>query len=98
MEAKFYEKVDEFYEIAYPFLLKHEAENNLPLAILISLNQNKSRFGEEAPLMFSLIDNKKIELLALITPPHDLIIAYTVNLDAINMLVEELYKRKEKLP
>ncbi|NVM16339.1 MAG: GNAT family N-acetyltransferase [Candidatus Lokiarchaeota archaeon] len=98
MEAKFYDNIDEFYDIAYPFLLEHEAENNLPLAILISLKKNKDLYGEEEPLLFSLTNNDKLELIALRTPLHDLLIAYTDNLEAINVLVDELFKRKEKLP
>lgn len=98
MEAKFYDNIDEFYDIAYPFLLEKEAENNLPLAILISLKKNKNHYGEEAPLLFSLINNEKPEFIALRTPPRDLIIAFTYNLEAINILVDELYKRREEFP
>jgi hypothetical protein len=98
MEAKFYENVEEFYNVAYPFLLKHEAENNLPLVILISLKKSKNYYEEEKPLLFSLINNKELELIALRTPPHDLLISYTDNLEHINALVDELFKRKEKLP
>jgi len=98
MEAKFYDSVDEFHHIAYPFLIKHEAENNLPLAILNSLKRNKEIYGVEVPLLFSLIYDEKLELIALRTPPHDLIIAYLDKLEAISILVDELYKRKEKLP
>jgi len=98
MEAKFYENVDEFYNVAYPFLLKHEAENNLPLAILISLKKNKNNYQEEKPLLFSYINNKELELIAIRTPSHALLIAYTDNLEGISVLVDELFKRKEKLP
>jgi GNAT superfamily N-acetyltransferase len=98
MEAKFYENVEEFYEISFPYLLKHEAENNLLLTILISLNQNKEQYEEEAPLLFSLKDNKNIKIIALRTPPHDLIIAYSDTFEAIDILVDELYNRKIKLP
>ena len=98
MEAKFYENVDEFYNVAYPFLLKHEAENNLPLAILISLKKNKNNYKEEIPLLFSLKDTKELVLIALRTPPHDLVIAYTDNLESISVLVEELYERNENFP
>jgi len=98
MEAKFYENVDEFYNVAYPFLIKHEAENNLPLAILISLKQKSNKYQEEKPLLFSLTNNNELELIALRQPPHDLLIAYTNNLEGINILVDELFKRKEKLP
>jgi len=98
MEAKFYEKIDEFYDIAYPFLMRYEAENNLPLKFLISLNQNKEQYGEEAPLLFSLKDSKTIKIIALRTPPHDLIIAYNDNMEDIDILVDELYDQKKKIP
>jgi hypothetical protein len=45
-----------------------------------------------------LINNEKLELIAIRTPPHDLLISYTDNLEGINILVDELFKRKEKLP
>jgi predicted GNAT family acetyltransferase len=98
MEAKFYDNLDEFYGQAYHFLLKHEAENNLSLSILNSLKKSKSYYGEEAPLLFSVSKNEKLELIALRTPPQDLIISYTNNLDSIKILVNELFKRKVILP
>ncbi len=98
MESRFYDDINEFYKVAYPFLLEHEAENNLPLAILISLKKNIEVYGEEKPLLFSLTDAKIIKLIALRTPPHDLLISYTDNLSTIDVLTEELTKRNEKLP
>ena len=98
MKPRFYDDINEFYKVAYPFLLEHEAENNLPLAILISLKKNIEVYGEEKPLLFSLTDAKIIKLIALRTPPHDLLISYTDNLSTIDVLTEELTKRNEKLP
>ena len=98
MKPRFYDDINEFYKVAYPFLLEHEAENNLPLAILISLKQNIEVYGEEKPLLFSLTDAKIIKLIALRTPPHDLLISYTDNLSTIDVLTEELTNRNEKLP
>ncbi|MFX1288107.1 MAG: GNAT family N-acetyltransferase [Promethearchaeota archaeon] len=98
METKFYDNIDEFYDIASPYLLTREAENNLPLAILISLKKNKDHYDLEETLLISLKGNKKLKLIALRTPPNDLLIAYTDNLEAIKILADELFKRKEKLP
>ena len=98
MEPRFYDDIEEFYKVAFPFLLEHEAENNLPLAILISLKKNIEVYGEEKPLLFSLADTKIIKLIALRTPPHDLIISYTDDLTTIDVLTEELTNKKEKLP
>jgi len=98
MEARFYEEVDDFYDIAYPFLLAREAENNLLLSILNSLKENIHRYGKKMPLLFSLTDHDDVKLIALRTPPHDIIISYVDDLNFIEVLVEELLKRNEKLP
>jgi len=98
MEPRFYDDIEEFYKVAFPFLLEHEAENNLPLAILISLKKNIEVYGEEKPLLFSLADAKIIKLIALRTPPHDLIISYSDDLSTIDVLTEELTNKNEKLP
>ena len=98
MKVRFYDDIDEFYNVAYPFLLEHEAENNLPLAILISLKKNIEVYGKEKPLLFSLTNAKVIKVIVLRTPPHDLLISYTDDLSTIEVLSEELTKRGEKLP
>lgn len=98
MEARFYEEVDNFYDIAYPFLLAREAENCLLLSLLNSLKENIQRYGKEMPLLFSLTDHDDVKLIALRTPPRDIIISYVDDLNFIEVLVEELLKRNEKLP
>jgi len=98
MKARFYEEVDDFFIIAYPFLLAREAENNLLLKILISLKEKIHDIGKERPLLFSLTDNDDVKLIALRTPPHDIIISYIDDLNSIEVLVKELLKRNEKLP
>jgi len=98
MEARFYEEVDDFYDIAYPFLLAREAENNLLLSLLNSLKENINHYEKEMPLLFSLTDHDDVKLIALRTPPHDIIISYIDDLNYIEVLVEELLKRNEKLP
>lgn len=98
MEARFYEEVDDFYDAAFPFLLAREAENNLLLSILNSLKENIQDNGKEMPLLFSIVDHDDVKLIALRTPPHDIIISYTDDLNSIKVLVEELLKRNERLP
>ncbi len=98
MEARFYDDINKFYNLATPFLLKHEVENGLLLSLLNSLKENIHRYGEEMPLLFSLTGDIAINLIALRTPPYDLLISYTDKIENINVLVEELLKRNEKLP
>ena len=98
MEARFYEDIDDFFNIAYPFLLAREAENNLLLSILNSLKEKIHSYEKDMPLLFSLADNDDVKLIALRTPPHDIIISYIDDLNYIEVLVEELFKLNEKLP
>ena len=98
MEAKFYTDINEFYDLAYSFLLKKEVENGLLLSILNSLKENIQRYGEVMPLLFALKEEGEVKLISLRTPPHDLIISYIDDLNGIEILVEELFKQQEKLP
>ena len=98
MRAMFYEEVKEFYELVYPFLLDHEVENGLLFRISNSLKINTQTYGRSPPLMFSLVENETIKLVSVMTPPFDLIISYTTDLNSIEILVEELLKRKVYLP
>jgi GNAT superfamily N-acetyltransferase len=98
MKVLFYEDIHKFYHFAAPFLLKHEVINSLPLSILNSLKENIYKYGKEQPLMLSLVEDGIIKLISLMTPPHDLIISYTTDLNNIETLVEELSKRFVYLP
>lgn len=98
MITKFYDDIDKFYDAAFPFLIKHEAENNLPLSILRSLKENPYRYGEEMPLLISILLDDDVKLISLRTPPFDLIISFIDDLTSIDILIEELLKRKEILP
>jgi len=98
MRAVFYEDLYEFYNKAFSFLVKHEVKNSLPLTILNSLKKNIQKYGKEPPLMFSLAENGFIKLISLMTPPRDLIISYTDDLNNVKILVEELSKKNVYLP
>jgi len=98
MEIRVYEDIEEFYALAFPFLITREAENNLQLSILNHLRQDIRRYGEEIPFLLLMEERDEVRLIALRTPPYDLSISYTDDLELINILVEELFKRKEKLP
>ncbi len=98
MEPRFFNDIDEFYDVAFPFLVEHEAENNLLLSILNSLKENIDVYGKKFPLLFSISVANVVKLIALRTPPYDLLISYTDDLRTIDLLSEELAKRGEILP
>lgn len=98
MKAKFYEDIYEFYDLAFPFLLKREVENGLLLSILNNLKKDIQRYGTEKPLLVALLEDNELKLVAIRTPPRNLILSHTDEMVSIELLIEELLKRKEKLP
>jgi hypothetical protein len=52
------------------FLLKHEAENNLPLGILANLIAGE--YQENPPYLAQVIDNEETLLVVMRTPPSRL--------------------------
>ncbi|MFX0146478.1 MAG: GNAT family N-acetyltransferase [Candidatus Hodarchaeota archaeon] len=98
MERKFYTDIDEFNELVFAFLVQREAENNLILAILDGLKKDIHRYGQETPLLFLISENDLIKLVSIRTPPFDLIISYTDDLNTIDLLIEKLIQRGEILP
>jgi hypothetical protein len=98
LEIRFYENINEFYEIAFPFLLKKEVENSLYLSILNNLKKNIERYGEEPPVLFTVNEGNDIKLVSLRTPPYNQLISYTDKLETIDILIDALVKRKDNIP
>lgn len=98
MEAKFYEDINQFCDIAFPFLLKRELINWSLIDILYYLKKNIHKYKEEIPLLVALTEGEEAKLISQRTPPYPIIISFTDDMDSIEKLVEELLKRKENLP
>ncbi|MFX0080724.1 MAG: GNAT family N-acetyltransferase [Candidatus Hodarchaeota archaeon] len=98
MEVKFFEDINEFYDLAYSFLLEREVENGLQFSILNSLKKNINRYGQENPSLCAIYEDKNLKLISLRTPPYNQVLSYTSELKAIEFLVEALLKRKIELP
>jgi len=99
MEVKFYEDINEFYNLVLPFLLEREAENTLLFSILDAIKRNPTRYGEDKPILIVVRDgNSIIKHVSLRTPPFRLVLAYTDNLDTIAVLAKELLKRNMEIP
>ena len=98
MEIKFYEFINEFYELVLKFLVNREAENSLLFSILNTIKINPSRYGEEKLILIIATEIEEIKLIALRTPPFNLALSYTDDIDSISALTKELLKRNMKLP
>jgi GNAT superfamily N-acetyltransferase len=98
MEVRSYDDISEFYSLVTPFLLKHEAENNLLLGILDAIKDEPFRFGGVVPVLNSIFDGNKLKLIALRTPPKNQLFSYTDDVKSIDYLVESLKKKSIELP
>ena len=98
MKVQFYDDITHFIDLSFPFLLQNEAENNLIFSILNALKENPKRFGNEPPVLISIMNDKIIELILVMTPPFNPTFSYTDNLDLIDLLIDYLSKGDYLLP
>ncbi|MHA2009577.1 MAG: GNAT family N-acetyltransferase [Promethearchaeota archaeon] len=98
MEARFYEDLNDFYNIASSFLLKREVENGLLLSLLNALKEDFYRYGQEKPSLCAVFKGNDIKLISLRTPPYNQILSYTDDLETMDTLVEALIKKEFELP
>ena len=88
--------VHDFYNDTYEVLMRHEAQNLIPLGNLIIGHEGKDKTGWRDPvnwLMATVSDASGIHLTAIMTPPHNLTLYATdniINPKAINCLIDGL--------
>jgi predicted GNAT family acetyltransferase len=82
-----------FYDRVEAFLLAHEAENNLPLGLVSALTENPQRYGDDPPYMATVEQNGEVTLMALRTPPYNLVLPMADRLEGIEALVRDVYGR-----
>ncbi len=98
MKLEFYEDINEFIGLVFPFLLKNEAKNNLLFSILNAIKENLHRYGDYKPSLISVMEDDDIKLVSIRTPPYNQLISYTEDLKTVDLLVEELLKNEVDLP
>lgn len=81
-----------------PYLLLHEAENNLMFGLTNELIDNRQRYGDEEPILLAVTEDDSVVAAALQTPPHNLVLSYPSDSSALNALVEELDRAAINLP
>jgi predicted GNAT family acetyltransferase len=100
MQFKLYTDVHEFYNDTYDVLMRHEAQNLIPLGNIIIGHEGKDKTDWRDPVnwfMATISDNKGIHLTAIMTPPHNITLYATdntINPKAINCLIDGLENRE----
>ncbi len=78
--------------------MEHPVENNLIIGILDRISEDASTYGDRPPILAVVSHNNEIILVSTRTPPWNSILSYTDNLDAVEILAEELVKKDPKTP
>lgn len=100
MQFKLYTNVHEFYNDTYDVLMRHEAQNLIPLGNIIIGHEGIDKTDWRDPvnwLMATISDAKGIQLTAIMTPPHNITLYATdniINPEAINCLIDRLKDRE----
>jgi len=96
MKFRLYSNVCDFYNATYDILMRHEAQNLIPLGNLIMgyNGQDKTDWRDPAKWVMATVENQDgIQLTALMTPPHNITLYATgnkINPSAIDCLIEGL--------
>lgn len=83
----------EFQSSIKDFLLKHEAENNLPLGILANLIAGE--YQENPPYLAQVIDKEETLLVVMRTPPYRALFSFDpdpLDKEIHNLVINDLYK------
>jgi predicted GNAT family acetyltransferase len=96
-QIRFFSDAGEFLERVQPFLLKREAEHCLILGLLDGLRAGE-QWGTESPLTASVENHDEVAAVALMTPPHNLIISWTADDSALEAIARELRAKAVTVP
>jgi len=93
MKFHLYNDIKLFYKDSYDILMRHEAQNLIPLGNIIIGNEgkDKSDWRDPSNWFMALVSNDEgIQLTAVMTPPHNLTLYATdnkINDEALSCLI-----------
>lgn len=96
MQFNLYTNVNKFYNDTYDVLMRHEAQNLIPLGNIIIGHEGKDKTDWRDPvnwLMATISDSNGIQLTAIMTPPHNITLYATdniINPNAIKCMLDGL--------
>jgi hypothetical protein len=96
-QIKRFSHAGQFRERVQPFLLKREAEHCLILGLLDGLRAGE-QWGTEPPLMALVENHDEVAAVALMTPPHNLIISWTADDSILDTIARELHATGMLIP
>lgn len=86
-----------FQKRAESLLCEHEAENNLPLGLIAGIIAGVQVYSDEPPLL-ATVEADDVQVVALRTPPNNLVLSTSRTDEAIAFLARELHAAGHRLP
>lgn len=80
------------------FLGKREEENNLVFGILAGIVDGRQTYSDQPPLLDAVVADSGIQLVALRTPPLNLVLSTASSEEAVSFLARELWAAGYQLP
>ena len=75
IEIQFHNHASELISLSGAYLEQNESENNLPIGLAYRLAEDPYYYGSELPLLLSLLEQRKVVGVAIMTPPHRIILS-----------------------
>jgi uncharacterized protein len=97
MDLTVFESADGFLEKARPWLEAREAENNLLLGIALLLRKDPNRYRSK-PFLGVITESGSLVNVAVMTPPHNLILAGPPQAASLNTLANGLIDQGWSIP
>ena len=97
MQLQRFDTPQAFYHHAQSYLLQHEAEHNLLLGILHTLQHHPDHYTQP-PYLVIVEEAENIIAVALQTPPHKLVLSKVTELAAIELIAQDAHRHFHALP
>jgi predicted GNAT family acetyltransferase len=94
---RFFSDAEQFFERVQPFLLRREAEHCLILGLLDGLRAG-DQWGAAPPLMACAEERDEVTAVALMTPPHNLILSWIGDDSTIDAIAHHLHAKGAAIP
>lgn len=75
VEIRSHKHASELISLSGTYLERHESENNLPIGLAYRLAEDPHYYGSKLPLLLSILEQGKVVGVAIMTPPHRIILS-----------------------
>ena len=92
-----FDRAVELRSVSEPFLMRNETKHNLLLGLLSTLEADPNFYGESA-YFGAVIENGEIVAVAIMTPPHNLVVSGCEDGEALTMIASDVLAFRRDTP